>query len=129
MLTANLLCRRIQLSRIGSTTSSCYTTVVHRTFTSTKNNNNNNISTTRQLNLALIGPPGSGKGSYGKYLSRFLDIPIVTVSDVLRRSHRHQEREKIAHQQHQKQSDDEDEENDGDDISSASLQQSSPSSS
>jgi adenylate kinase len=35
-------------------------------------------------NLSLIGPPGSGKGSYGRYFAKHLDIPLVTVSDVLR---------------------------------------------
>lgn len=35
-------------------------------------------------NLALLGPPGSGKGSYGRLLSKFLGIPLVTVSDVLK---------------------------------------------
>jgi len=36
-------------------------------------------------NLALIGPPGSGKGTYGKLLSKALSLPLVVVSDVLRK--------------------------------------------
>lgn len=35
-------------------------------------------------NLALIGPPGSGKGSYGRHLAQKLQIPLVSMSDVLR---------------------------------------------
>lgn len=38
----------------------------------------------RRINLALIGPPGSGKGSYGRFLADYFQIPLVTVSDVLR---------------------------------------------
>jgi adenylate kinase len=38
----------------------------------------------RKLNLSLFGPPGSGKGSYGKLLSKTLNIPLVSTSDVLR---------------------------------------------
>lgn len=34
-------------------------------------------------NLALIGPPGSGKGSYGRHLAKALQIPLVSMSDVL----------------------------------------------
>lgn len=37
-------------------------------------------------NLALIGPPGSGKGSYGRHIAKFLNIPLLTMSDVLRRN-------------------------------------------
>jgi adenylate kinase len=36
-------------------------------------------------NLSLIGPPGSGKGSYGRHLAKALGIPLVTISDVLRK--------------------------------------------
>jgi adenylate kinase len=35
-------------------------------------------------NLSLVGPPGSGKGSYGKHLSRALGLPIFSISDLLR---------------------------------------------
>ena len=35
-------------------------------------------------NLSLIGPPGSGKGSYGKHFSRSLQLPIFAVSDLIR---------------------------------------------
>mmetsp|Transcript_48716 Transcript_48716/g.54499 ORF Transcript_48716/g.54499 Transcript_48716/m.54499 type:complete len:338 (+) Transcript_48716:41-1054(+) len=37
------------------------------------------------LNLSLIGPPGSGKGSYGKKIAEALQIQIYTVSDLLRK--------------------------------------------
>jgi adenylate kinase len=36
-------------------------------------------------NLSLFGPPGSGKGSYGKHFAKTLKIPLVTTSDVLRK--------------------------------------------
>ena len=35
-------------------------------------------------NLCLIGPPGSGKGSYGKHFSKALDLPLLAISDLLR---------------------------------------------
>lgn len=35
-------------------------------------------------NLALIGPPGSGKGSYGRHLAKALNMSLMTMSDVLR---------------------------------------------
>jgi adenylate kinase family enzyme len=35
-------------------------------------------------NLSLIGPPGSGKGSYGKHVAHWLGVPLVIASDVLR---------------------------------------------
>jgi adenylate kinase len=35
-------------------------------------------------NLSLIGPPGSGKGSYGKHFARALQLPIFSVSDMIR---------------------------------------------
>lgn len=35
-------------------------------------------------NLALVGPPGSGKGSYGRIFAKHFGTPLVTVSDVLR---------------------------------------------
>ena len=111
-LTSRFSC--IRLCRIGSRT--CCTTI--RTFTST-NTKNNNFST-RQLNLALIGPPGSGKGSYGRYLSRFLEIPIVTVSDVLRKRRRHTRQ--LQDKKNKNSDDEEDEENDGDISSSKSGQ-------
>jgi adenylate kinase len=36
-------------------------------------------------NLSLIGPPGSGKGSYGKHFSKALQLPIFSISDLLRK--------------------------------------------
>eukprot|EP00980_Cylindrotheca_fusiformis_P018288 scaffold5966_cov118-Cylindrotheca_fusiformis.AAC.13 len=36
-------------------------------------------------NLALIGPPGSGKGSYGRHLAKALNISLLTMSDLLRK--------------------------------------------
>jgi adenylate kinase len=38
----------------------------------------------RYKNLSLIGPPGSGKGSYGRHLAKALEIPLLSMSDVLR---------------------------------------------
>jgi adenylate kinase len=35
-------------------------------------------------NISFIGPPGSGKGSYGKLLAEYLSIPLITTSDVLK---------------------------------------------
>ena len=35
-------------------------------------------------NLALVGPPGSGKGSYGRSFAERWNIPLITVSNVLR---------------------------------------------
>jgi adenylate kinase len=40
-------------------------------------------------NLSLIGPPGSGKGSYGRLFSKRWKIPLISVSDVLRQ-HSHE---------------------------------------
>jgi adenylate kinase len=40
-------------------------------------------------NLAIVGPPGSGKGSYGRHLAKSLGIPLVTVSDILRQERPH----------------------------------------
>ena len=37
-----------------------------------------------RVNLCLIGAPGSGKGSYGRFLSERLQVPLVTVSSVLK---------------------------------------------
>ena len=34
--------------------------------------------------LSLIGAPGSGKGSYGRILAQHWQVPLVSVSDVLR---------------------------------------------
>jgi adenylate kinase len=41
-------------------------------------------STSSYVNLALIGKPGSGKGTYGKLLATRLGCPLVVVGDVLR---------------------------------------------
>ena len=35
-------------------------------------------------NLCIIGPPGSGKGSYGKLLAKSLNIPLISVSHLLK---------------------------------------------
>jgi adenylate kinase len=43
-----------------------------------------NILRTTTTNLSLVGPPGSGKGSYGRHLAEALQIPLITISDVLR---------------------------------------------
>jgi adenylate kinase len=40
-------------------------------------------------NLAIVGPPGSGKGSYGRHLAKSLGIPLLTVSDILRQERPH----------------------------------------
>ena len=37
--------------------------------------------------IAIIGPPGSGKGSYGRLLAESLSIPIITVSTLLKQAH------------------------------------------
>jgi Adenylate kinase and related kinases len=36
------------------------------------------------INISLIGKPGSGKGTYGQLLSKFLGCPLVIMGDVLR---------------------------------------------
>jgi len=36
------------------------------------------------MSLFLLGPPGSGKGTYGKLLSQALSIPLLTASDILK---------------------------------------------
>jgi adenylate kinase len=36
-------------------------------------------------NISLIGPPGSGKGSYGRLLSEALSIPLLTASTLLQK--------------------------------------------
>jgi adenylate kinase len=38
----------------------------------------------KKLLLSLIGPPGSGKGSYGRHLAKSLDCSLIGMSDVLR---------------------------------------------
>jgi adenylate kinase family enzyme len=47
------------------------------------------FTTTKKLmmktNLCLIGPPGSGKGSYGKYISKAFNLPIYSTSELLKR--------------------------------------------
>ncbi|KAI2497260.1 adenylate kinase [Fragilaria crotonensis] len=37
-------------------------------------------------NISLIGPPGSGKGSYGRLLAEFLSLPLITVSTLLQQA-------------------------------------------
>jgi len=49
------------------------------------NNIGERIHENTTFNLSLFGPPGSGKGSYGKHFAKALDIPLVTASDVLRK--------------------------------------------
>lgn len=39
---------------------------------------------TKKLILSLIGAPGSGKGSYGRYLAKALGCSLIGMSDVLR---------------------------------------------
>jgi adenylate kinase len=36
------------------------------------------------INISLIGKPGSGKGTYGKLLSKLLECPLIIMGDVLR---------------------------------------------
>jgi adenylate kinase len=45
-----------------------------------------NLGTT---NLCLVGPPGSGKGSYGRLLAKSLGCKLITASDVLRQKVEH----------------------------------------
>ena len=52
---------------------------LQRAFSSTKN------CFKQSLNISLFGPPGSGKGSYGKHFEQALGLPLVTTSDVLRK--------------------------------------------
>jgi adenylate kinase len=49
------------------------------------NGPNDNHPPRNRLNLSLVGPPGSGKGSYGKHFAEALKVPLVTTSDVLRK--------------------------------------------
>jgi adenylate kinase len=42
------------------------------------------ILNSAKKNLSLIGPPGSGKGSYGKHFAQALQLPIYAVSDLMR---------------------------------------------
>ena len=37
-----------------------------------------------RANLSIMGPPGSGKGSYGRLLAEFLAIPLISVSTLLK---------------------------------------------
>lgn len=55
------------------------------TSNDTSNNTKHNRLFKRKKNLSLFGPPGSGKGSYGKHFAKALNIPLVTTSDVLRK--------------------------------------------
>lgn len=40
--------------------------------------------TSRKLVLSLLGPPGSGKGSYGRHFAKALQCSLIGMSDVLR---------------------------------------------
>lgn len=42
------------------------------------------MTSIKKLVVALIGPPGSGKGSYGQHLARALKLSNIGMSDVLR---------------------------------------------
>lgn len=42
------------------------------------------MAATKKLVLSLIGPPGSGKGSYGRHLAHALHCSLIGMSDVLR---------------------------------------------
>jgi len=52
-----------------------------RAFCSTSDS----VNCEHSLNLSLFGPPGSGKGSYGKHFAKALSLPLVTTSEVLRK--------------------------------------------
>mmetsp|Transcript_17829 Transcript_17829/g.37285 ORF Transcript_17829/g.37285 Transcript_17829/m.37285 type:complete len:356 (-) Transcript_17829:108-1175(-) len=65
-------------SASASSSSSSYTKTSTKRFLSSNTSGNN------RLNLSLVGPPGSGKGSYGKHFAKTLKVPLVTVSDLLR---------------------------------------------
>jgi adenylate kinase len=53
---------------------------------------NNNLATTRMSrtsfrllrNITILGPPGSGKGSYGRPIAKKWQVPILTASTILR---------------------------------------------
>ena len=69
---------RVLFARVRSTLSSCEPTKMKRIirqFTTYPS---------RYTNFALIGKPGSGKGTYGKLLATRLGCPLVVVGDVLR---------------------------------------------
>jgi ABC-type microcin C transport system duplicated ATPase subunit YejF len=40
------------------------------------------MTTRRPARLALLGKPGSGKGTQGAALSRLLHVPLVSLSDI-----------------------------------------------
>lgn len=42
------------------------------------------MASSKKLVVSLIGPPGSGKGSYGQHLARALKLSNIGMSDVLR---------------------------------------------
>lgn len=71
--------RRFVLRRVRSTANAWPKRWIQQRYASAPANNNND-----NRNLCLVGPPGSGKGSYGRHVAKALGLPLVTTSDVLR---------------------------------------------